>query len=94
MTEVRWAPLARRDLDKIDSYYRRIDPDLADRMGTDILSATALLGESPLIGPVAAYGNRRKWRVARTPYIIFYRAAKTHIRILRVLHDRMDQRTR
>lgn len=91
--DVRWAPQARRDIDRIDAYYRETDPDFAQRIAAGLFTTTAMLCENPLLGPIAAYGDRRKWRVARTPYLLFYRAAKTHIRVLRVLHDRMDQRT-
>ena len=94
MIELRWAPLARTDLARIDAYYRAINEAIADRMGQQLFTATDFLCDFPLAGPISAQGNRRKWSVAKTPYILFYRVADTHIRILRVLHNAEDQRVK
>ena len=94
MTEVRWALLARADLARIDEYYRAIDHAIADRIGHRLFAATDFLADLPFAGPVAAHGDRRKWSVAKTPYVVLYRVAETHIRVLRVLHAAEDQRVK
>lgn len=91
MKGVRWALRAQQDFDHVSGYYAAIDPDVAERIARQILDATAMLATLPLAGPVALSGDRRKWRVAGTPYIIFYRVAGEHIRILRVLHATQDR---
>ena len=91
MIPIRWAPLARRDLSRIEAYHLLQDPDLADKLGRQIISAAKLLREHPMAGPVALDGKRRKWRVAGTRYNLFYRVREDHVQVLRVLHDAQDQ---
>ncbi|URW77034.1 type II toxin-antitoxin system RelE/ParE family toxin [Sphingomonas donggukensis] len=81
-----YAALARRDLERIERYHRAIDPDLAVTIVERIVAATGVLRDVPLAGPATVEGHRRKWRVAGTQYIIFYRVAATEVRILRVIH--------
>ncbi|HEX8419071.1 MAG TPA: type II toxin-antitoxin system RelE/ParE family toxin [Sphingomonas sp.] len=85
MTDIRWARMALVDLDAIDTYHRRIDRRLADRIGTQIIAAAAFLGEVPRSGPLDQ-GDRRRWRVGGTPYSLFYRVMPDHVSILRVRH--------
>ena len=94
MIEIRWATLASRDLERIDVWYRAIDPDLAAKMVSRILAATRLLREHPRAGAIELYGTRRKRRAAGTQYNLFYRVAGDHVRILRVLHSARDQSRR
>lgn len=91
MIDIRWSPLARRDIVRIEAYHLPHDPDLADRLGRQIISAATLLREHPMAGPLALDGKRRKRRVIGTRYNLFYRIYQEHVRILRVLHDAQDQ---
>lgn len=51
-----------------------------------ILTSTRLLQDLPRAGPVSPRGQHRKWKVTGAPYIVHYRVAPDHIRILQVLH--------
>jgi toxin ParE1/3/4 len=77
--------MARADLEAIDTYHRRIDRRLADRIGTQIIAAAAFLSEVPRGGQIDQ-GSRRRWRVAGTHYSLIYRVAADRIDILRVRH--------
>lgn len=90
MTSISWALRAQQDFDQLTIYYDAIDPDVAERIGRRILDATMMLSGLPLAGPIAIGGDRRKWRVSGTPYVICYRPSGDHIRILRVLHAAQD----
>ena len=85
MTSIRWAQLALVDLEAIDTYYRQMDEDLADRMSARIVGATAFLRDMPRGGPIDS-GSRRRWQVSGTPYLLFYRIESDHVRVLRVRH--------
>ena len=85
MKDIRWAHMALADLDAIDSYHRRLDSRLADRLTGLVVEAGAFLAERPHGGPVDR-GTRRRWLVAGTPYLLFYRVESAHVRILRVRH--------
>jgi toxin ParE1/3/4 len=90
MLEVRWAPQARTDLDKIDDYYRRIDPDVANRIARAAVAETLFLTQSPKAGAFLGEGPRRKWNVPKTPYLLIYVVRAAHLRILRARHARKD----
>ena len=91
MFEIRWALFARADLERIARYHRAIDPALAAEIGDRIVKAAHFLSDLPHAGPATPRGTRRKWRVPRTDYILFYRLERDHVRILRVLHGAQDQ---
>ena len=86
MITVQYATLARRDLERVHRYYLDIDPDIAVVLIEKIVAAIELLRTLPLAGPETTRMGRRKWRVAGTPYIVFYRAASRELRILRIVH--------
>jgi len=83
--------MAQADLARIIRHYQRIDADLAAEIGRRILQATHVIAELPYGGAVTVRGDRRKWHVPGTRYQLFYRPAKDHIRVLRVLHGAQDQ---
>lgn len=89
MSDVRWAALARADLEAIDDFHRVIDVQIADNLIGSIIGAARFLADLPRAGPVTRPGVR-KWRVAGTPYLIFYRIARDHVRVLRVRHGAQD----
>jgi toxin ParE1/3/4 len=90
VTDIRWAALARSDLSRIDRFHREIDPALADEINDRIIAATGILADLPYAGPASLRRDRRKWRVPKTRFILFYRVAADHVRILRVLHGAQD----
>lgn len=90
MTSIRWAKMSRGDLARIDRHYREISPALADEINLRIVEGVAILAALPAAGPATERGGRRKWRVANTPYILFYRVMADHVRVLRVVHGARD----
>jgi toxin ParE1/3/4 len=89
MTTVRWTRRALLDLDHIDDWYAERDPDFADRVGDDALSAAKFLTQFPFAGPVYK-ANIRKWPVPGTDYRLLYRVHQDEIEIVRVRHSRED----
>lgn len=88
MSRVFWTPDALVDLARIDAFYADIDADYADRIGDAAVSAADNLAESPLIGTVVEGMDASKWRVPKTPYILFERIEGPTLEILRIRHDR------
>jgi len=78
--------MARRDLTRVHTYYAGHDAALATAIVGRVLAATRTLGDMPRAGPVTPRGDRRKWLVPKTPYLLLYRVERDHVRILRVLH--------
>lgn len=91
MTEIRWAKLAQNDVSRIHRYYRDEGVDIAIEIVERIVSATRILSDLPQAGPLTLRGDRRKWRVPGTRYMLFYRLERDHVRILRVLHGAQHQ---
>jgi toxin ParE1/3/4 len=87
---LRWAPRTRQDFLAIDRHYRPIAPGYSDHVLLVAIRSAEFLQEHPRAGAVIDEDGRRKWRVADTPYILLYREAADHIRILRVLHHATD----
>ncbi|WP_235076525.1 type II toxin-antitoxin system RelE/ParE family toxin [Sphingomonas sp. S2-65] len=83
--------MAQADAERIARYHQAIDPELAAEILQRIVGATRILGDLPQAGPATEHGARRKWRVARTSYILFYRIERDHVRILRVLHGAQER---
>jgi toxin ParE1/3/4 len=76
---------------RILRHYDGLDAALAIEISDRIAAAARTLAELPYAGPVTARGDRRKWRVPKTEYVLFYRPVGDHIRILRVLHGAQEQ---
>ena len=90
MKQIRWAGEARQDIERIRDFYLDDDTSNFATIAAAIVSAAHFTSERPKAGPrVNAYGHR-KWPVKRFPYLILYRVAKTHIRIVRVVHGASD----
>ncbi len=49
-----------------------------------------MLQQHPQAGQMVDDDGLRKWRVARTPYILLYRDTGTTLRIVRVMHAAQD----
>jgi toxin ParE1/3/4 len=91
LADIRWSLFAQADAARIARDHQAIDPELARDIAQWIVGATGILADLPRAGPVTARGERRKWRVPRTGYVLFYRIERDHIRILRVLHGAQEQ---
>ncbi|WP_294296863.1 type II toxin-antitoxin system RelE/ParE family toxin [uncultured Sphingomonas sp.] len=86
MRPVRYASLARRDVQSIHAD----DPALAKVLAERIVAAGLVPEDIPYAGPEIASG-RRKWRVPKTRYVLHYRVTAAEVRILRVLHASRNQ---
>ncbi len=87
------APAARDDLLGIWQYYAGEigDPDLADRMVNEIVSAFHTVSRTPGIGHLRSDLSEeplRFWTVRK--YLIIYRSETTPVEIARVLHSARD----
>jgi len=87
---IRWAPLARADIERMLRSHALHDTEAGIDIQDRILASARFLAAVPAAGPVSVRGDRRKWRVAGTKYILFYRITGDHIRILRVPHGAQD----
>ena len=87
------APAAEEDLLVIWHYYAEelTDPDLADRMIAEIIQGIHTVARTPGIGHLRtdlSDDPLRFWGVRK--YLIIYRAEKSPIEIVRVLHGARD----
>lgn len=90
MSRAIWSSLAQRDLSELNQYYRDIDPRLSQRLIFAAVAAGRLLAENPQLGTLVPEKAVRKWRVRKTPYLIFYRPEAAGVRIMRLLHAARD----
>src|SRR5947209_1858440 len=81
---------ARRDLEEIEEYISKDNPDAASRWLSTLREKCLLLSEQPGIGRNRSdlMANLRGFPVGS--YIIFYRAVGSGIQIVRVLHGARD----
>ena len=90
MKDLRWAPRAQADLADLHIYFREIDPEIALQMTERSTAAARFLSEHPKPGSPVDDSRSRRWRVPRTAFVLIYREAADHIRILRVVHYARD----
>ena len=84
MRRVIYSQQALRDLQAIEDYWRLRDPVLTKQFAAQTLQALEFLVETPSAG--ASVRGRRKWRIGRTPFLLFYRFDAIAIYILRIRH--------
>lgn len=83
--QVIWSPAALREIDHIYRYLVKFNPRAAANMVREILAAEDSLENFPHRGrPVP--GTRLRETTLAYPYLIRYRIAADHVRILRVRH--------
>jgi plasmid stabilization system protein ParE len=87
-----WTHPARRDLYGIAAYYKQITPTLALDMLDRIETSPLILLEYPEMGSPTRRRGIRKWRAARTPFVLLYAVSRDYVEVRRVIHDAMDQR--
>jgi plasmid stabilization system protein ParE len=89
MLQLRWSPLAERDIDRIEHWLDQIDPALADAAVGAILDRLRTVQMQPGIG-TPLVGNRRKIIERRFGYLIMYKQHADAIVILRIRQQRED----
>lgn len=90
MRAVRWSLLAQADLAGIDDYYHGLSAGFASRVGAQAIEAACFLARHPEAGQAVPGSPYRKWRVRKTPYILFYRPDGTTLRVVRLIHASRD----
>ncbi|MGE6698584.1 type II toxin-antitoxin system RelE/ParE family toxin [Hyphomonas sp. NPDC076900] len=89
--KIRWLPEAAGDLDRIDRFWRDIDPELARRAAESILVLTESLDQLPERGRVSRVDPESRELV--TPFgagafILRYRIIEGDIIVVQVRHSR------
>ena len=84
--QVIWSPAALREIEHIYRYIAQFNPRAAQNMVMEILAAGDSLETFPYRGRAVPGTQLRETTLAR-PYIIRYRIAADHVRILRVRHS-------
>jgi addiction module RelE/StbE family toxin len=85
--QVIWSPAALREITDIHRYIAQFNPSAAARLVDELLAAGDSLETFPNRGRPVAGTALRELTVIH-PYIIRYRVAGDHVRILRVRHGR------
>ncbi|MBV8740093.1 MAG: type II toxin-antitoxin system RelE/ParE family toxin [Alphaproteobacteria bacterium] len=83
--QVIWSPAALREIEHIYRYIAQFNPRAAEHMVMEILAAGDSLESFPYRGRVVP-GTQLRETTLPYPYIIRYRIAGDHVRILRVRH--------
>lgn len=83
---IRWTRKASLNLEDVEAYIARDDPQAALRTVIRIIVAVGQLAEHPEIGRVGRVQGTRELVVPGTPYIVPYRVRNRAVEILRVLH--------
>ena len=84
--QVIWSPAALREIEHIYRYIAQFNPRAAQNMVMEILAAGDSLETFPYRGR-AVPGTQLRETTLAPPYIIRYRIAADHVRILRVRHS-------
>lgn len=86
--------LARKDIIESAEYIAKDNPDAAFRFLDAVETTTQLIKVTPAIGklrPIGGEKNLRTWFVKDFhKYLVFYKATKSEIRIVRVLYSSRD----
>ena len=90
MTAVTWSREAQNDLATLDDGFRRDDPDYSRHIGEFAIKAGVFLAEHSGAGPSVPKTRLRKWRVARTPYLILYRTERDQVFVVRLVHAKRN----
>jgi toxin ParE1/3/4 len=88
MTPLRWLKQSLRNLEAIHAYYVSEGvPSEAHKILSTIRKSAMQLEQFPALGRPGRVADTRELVVARTPYIIVYRARASMLQVLRVLHS-------
>jgi toxin ParE1/3/4 len=82
-----WLEKAAIDLKEAYEFILLDNPVAAENEINKILDAIELLSENPGMGKAGRVPKTRELVVARTPYIVIYRAKGNRLEILRIFHS-------
>ena len=88
-----WSRKARGNLRDIRDFVPLDKPDAAARLAVRIVSVAEVLRLHPRLGRPSAEPGTRELVIGGTPYVVFYRADKQRITILKVLHGARQRNT-
>lgn len=86
--QIRWTAAALRDLAALHEYIASNNPQAAARQVALLRGAITRLADFPEMGRIGRRPDTRELVVARTPYIVAYRARSGAIELLRIIHGR------
>ena len=84
-----WARDAVSDLDSIEEYIGRDNPEAAFRTFAEIIRQAEILAEHPGLGRPGRIEGTRELVIAGLPYIVAYLHRGDTVTLLRVLHGAM-----
>ena len=84
-----WARDAANDLDSIEEYIGRDNPDAALRTLAEIVRQVEILTEHPGIGRPGRVEGTRELVIAGLPYVVAYLHRGDTVTVLRVVHGAM-----
>jgi plasmid stabilization system protein ParE len=90
MRIVEWSARALRDVGSIEDFWMERDPQLISDLATATGEALDFLLTTPGAGTPFEQSGLRKWKIGRTPFLLFYRFDRHRLRITRVRHERED----
>ena len=91
MRRLEVADSAREDLIGIEGFWGG-RPDLVADFYAAFRRAAVILVDTPGAGTPVNAASLRKWRIKPTPFLILYRATRSSIRIVRIVHERRNWR--
>lgn len=90
MRVVAWSAQALKDVASIEIFWIKRDPQLISDLATATDEALDFLLATPGAGTPFEQPGLRKWKIGRTPFLLFYRFDRHRLRITRVRHERED----
>lgn len=85
--EIKWLSFAYADLDLIESYIAKNNPDQSVKIVLQIIKSVDILTDQPSVGRPGRVNGTRELVVRNLPFIIPYRKNGQYIEILRVFHQ-------
>jgi toxin ParE1/3/4 len=86
---LRWTRAASRDLERIETFISRDDPDAAIRVVLRVIDQVELLLEHAALGRPGRVDETRELTIVGLPYVVAYSVRRHEIIVLRVLHGAM-----
>jgi toxin ParE1/3/4 len=84
--DIIWRAAALNDLQALREFIAEDNPQAAARVQAAIRAAVDRLTAHPNLGRTGRVEGTRELIIPRTPYIVAYRVAEDHVRILAVIH--------
>ncbi|MBA2918162.1 hypothetical protein GON01_04155 [Sphingomonas sp. MAH-20] len=83
---------ALRDLEAIERYWVPRDPDLYRDLTRALENTFEFLLDRPSAGSIVEKSSVRKWRIGRTPFLLFYRTKPDLLFVTRIRHQHQNWR--